>query len=470
MKNVLILLVLLLCSAQLSAQKTERFLNYLPIDTARQIILHAKTPEDKFYGYYSADRYYLNTGIFDSSEMVEKEMYSIAKKLNSDSLLCDANMSISNKYLSKQDYNYALIYVLQGADLAKDKPRKKRVTMNIAGVYAWSGNFQTGLEYLKKFDALEGDGRWSAIFRNMYYGMCYNGLGKPDSALYYLQKVEEGYQFRPDVNGYVQALGEFAKAYELKGDNDLADVYYKKALKFSKEKRAFVFTVIIGNKYCNFLLKQGNYADAGKIASENIITAKETGNFNGIASAAEVLQKVYSQSSNKDSAYEYAMIQIAYKDSASNQKKITEFQNLTFAQKLKDIDEDSKLKEAADQRKQNIQYALIALGIITLISLYLLLSRSFITNTKLIEFFGVVALLLVFEFLNLLLHPFLERVTHHSPILMLLALVCIAALLVPLHHKVEKWATAKLVEKNKTIRLAAAKKTIEKLEGDKNNT
>ena len=75
-----------------------------------------------------------------------------------------------------------------------------------------------------------------------------------------------------------------------------------------------------------------------------------------------------------------------------------------------------------------------------------------------IEFFGVVALLIVFEFLNLLLHPFLERITHHSPVLMLLALVCIAALLVLLHHKVEKWATSKLVEKNKQIRLAAAKK------------
>lgn len=53
---------------------------------------------------------------------------------------------------------------------------------------------------------------------------------------------------------------------------------------------------------------------------------------------------------------------------------------------------------------------------------------------------------------------------------MLLALVCIAALLVALHHKVEKWATAKLVEKNKKIRLEAAKKTIrllsdEQLEG-----
>ncbi len=47
---------------------------------------------------------------------------------------------------------------------------------------------------------------------------------------------------------------------------------------------------------------------------------------------------------------------------------------------------------------------------------------------------------------------------------MLLALVCIAALLVPLHHKIEKWAVTKLVEKNKKIRLVNAKKTIEELE------
>ena len=83
-----------------------------------------------------------------------------------------------------------------------------------------------------------------------------------------------------------------------------------------------------------------------------------------------------------------------------------------------------------------------------------------------IEFFGVIALLIVFEFLNLLLHPFLESITHHSPVLMLLALVCIAAVLVPFHHRAEKWSTNKLVEKNKAIRLAEAKKTIEELFGE----
>jgi hypothetical protein len=47
---------------------------------------------------------------------------------------------------------------------------------------------------------------------------------------------------------------------------------------------------------------------------------------------------------------------------------------------------------------------------------------------------------------------------------MLLIMVGIAALLVPLHHKVEKRMTHQLVEKNKRIRLAAAKKTIAQLD------
>jgi len=37
-------------------------------------------------------------------------------------------------------------------------------------------------------------------------------------------------------------------------------------------------------------------------------------------------------------------------------------------------------------------------------------------------------------------------------------------LLVPLHHRLEKWATHRLIEKSRQIRLAAAKKTIEQLE------
>ena len=96
--------------------------------------------------------------------------------------------------------------------------------------------------------------------------------------------------------------------------------------------------------------------------------------------------------------------------------------------------------------------------------IFLLLSHSIVANQKLIRFLGILSLLIVFEFINLLIHPYLATFTNDSPIFMLIVLVAIAALLIPLHHKLEKWITEKMVEKNKKIRLDAAKKTIEKLE------
>ncbi|MEO8734044.1 MAG: hypothetical protein ABI373_06920, partial [Flavobacteriales bacterium] len=75
-----------------------------------------------------------------------------------------------------------------------------------------------------------------------------------------------------------------------------------------------------------------------------------------------------------------------------------------------------------------------------------------------------------FEFLNLLLHPLLDKVTDHSPLLMLLAMVCIAGLLIPLHHRMEHFITNMLVSKNNRVRLEAAKRTIEELEARPNET
>jgi hypothetical protein len=69
-------------------------------------------------------------------------------------------------------------------------------------------------------------------------------------------------------------------------------------------------------------------------------------------------------------------------------------------------------------------------------------------------------LLVAFEFLNLLLHPFLGSITHHSPFLMLIAMVFVAALLVPAHHYLEKTITHKMVERNKQIKLPGVQKKI----------
>lgn len=164
-------------------------------------------------------------------------------------------------------------------------------------------------------------------------------------------------------------------------------------------------------------------------------------------------------------ALRYYKLSTAMKDSIFGAENQAQIQGLTFTELERQREIDEAKQKEAEERKHNLQYAAIALGVVCFIILFFLLSHTVIANQKLIGFFGVLALLIFFEFLNLLLHPYLGELTHHSPVLMLLIMVCVAALLVPLHHRLEHWITHKMVEKNNKIRLAAAKKTIEQLEG-----
>lgn len=97
-----------------------------------------------------------------------------------------------------------------------------------------------------------------------------------------------------------------------------------------------------------------------------------------------------------------------------------------YEKKIRDEKIAKELKEAEDARTRNIIYALIALGILVFIVLFLLVSHTIVATPKMIQFFGVITLLIVFEFINLLMHPFLHEITQHSTFLMLLAMVCLA--------------------------------------------
>ena len=189
------------------------------------------------------------------------------------------------------------------------------------------------------------------------------------------------------------------------------------------------------------------------------------GNKGELVATSQILYDIYDKHGAADSAYYYLKINHLYQDSLRTEQKTNQLQSLIASQQLKETEQSAKAAQAEEDRKHNIQYAAIALVLVLLIMIFLLLSRSVMVNTRTIEIVGVIGLLIVFEFINLVVHPYLAHLTHDSPILMLLILVLIAAIIVPLHHKLEGWIKHKLVEKNKTIRLAAAKRTVEELEG-----
>lgn len=413
------------------------------------------------------------SGRIDSALCIQQ--LQIAEQLRSDSLLGTAYNWIGTYFsLNKGDNTTAMEYFFKGipfAEKANDKRRISSLYFDLSLVYINLQNNNELLKYLRK-----GEENLPAVSHPLYYYMLAQYLrgitfyfirtNQPDSALHYARQAEE---IAPRSNSFVLEFSAHrvsGAAYALAGEKQLAEIYFNKALAMKKIVKSNAEILRFSFDYVPYLLKDNRLTEAKVQATELLELGREFSNNNLKLAGAGYMQQVFELLHNTDSAYYYSRMEAGINAQIFSQNNINKMQALVFNEQIRSIEDEAKKMAEEERRKENIQFVLIALGIITLLILYLLLSRSFITNTKLIEFFGVIALLIVFEFLNLLLHPFLERVTNHSPVLMLLALVCIAALLVPLHHRVEKWATAKLVEKNKKIRLAAAKKTIEKLEGN----
>jgi tetratricopeptide (TPR) repeat protein len=340
----------------------------------------------------------------------------------------------------------------------------------LAHIYKDRGEYEKAIKiYLSSsIHAEKGENVVVRIWPLSNLGTVYLLNNNLDSALIVSQRAYEQIIRIKDNRLLYLTFLNLAAVHSKMGNAPLAITYFDMA---KKEAEGKPYT-----RYLNLLYtfmaehyKSVHQTDSCALYAKKAIAAVSNTPFFYLSNKpAQMLTDIY-EKTNCDSTLKYAKVLKTANDSLTSSKVNQQILLMTFEEDLRQQEVAAEKIKENEERQQNIQFALIAFGIITFIIIFLLLSRSFITNTKMIEFLGVIALLIVFEFLNLLLHPFLERITNHSPVLMLLALVCIAALLVPLHHKVEKWATAKLVEKNKKIRLAAAKKTIEQLENNQTN-
>ncbi len=470
MKKLVLLLFLIAFSYVVPAQK--KFVDSLKIVLANtsnpleQFTLLVKMEENNYTG---------GDGNIDSLRIMQ--LHKIAQQLNYDSLLAISYNWIGGYFLfTIGDNTTALEYFFKGLPLAertKDKRRISSYYFDISNCYSNLSNTEEAIKHLRMGAANLPDPQSSMydyMLRQFQVGMALNfiTLNLPDSALHFAQALNETNLRLKNISFEAYANNLFGSIYGQLGDNELAETFFKKANKLADSSAFYLTKLAIKSAYAKFLLTNNRNTEAKEIARKLNQLGMQINNNQIKLTSAILLKKAFENMHNSDSAYFYLQMESSLKDSIFSQNNINKIQTMAFNEQLRLIDEKSRVVEEEIQRKLNLQYALIALSIITLIILYLLLSRSFITNTKLIEFFGVIALLIVFEFLNLLLHPFLVKVTDHSPILMLLILVGIAAMLVPLHHRVEKWATKKLVEKNKRVRLANAKKTIESLGGENN--
>jgi hypothetical protein len=205
-----------------------------------------------------------------------------------------------------------------------------------------------------------------------------------------------------------------------------------------------------------FLFKENKATDSAfYCAKKAFAIARQVNNPYSIVRASSFLKDFFKSKNMLDSAFEYQEIMTTAKDSLLSLEKIKQVQNISFEEQLRQQEIAEQKIRDEENRKKNLQFMGIAIFIVAFFGVILLLSRRKV-RSRTVEFMGLLALLLLFEFISLYIHPYIAHWTHESPVFTLLVLVAVAAILVPSHHKLQEWMKEKLTYKNVVVHQPAS--------------
>jgi tetratricopeptide (TPR) repeat protein len=414
---------------------------------------------------------HLRTVISNDSNEVKRAAAILAyfQKQKDETGADNTQLFIADRLNRRGDYVNGLNMAL--STLSKCEKRKDTIGIiyacrTIANCYAFALNFEQAITWLKTtipiILVMNNEVEVSTTYNDL--GAIYAQASMGDSGLIYAQQAVNIDLRLKNKDHLNYSLGTLAENYMANKEYELALPFLKKALGYAlanTDAWPLAYTYMdLSQAYAG--LK--NYDSSIYYAKKCIELSISTGYKETLLKSYKILYETFEVNERQDSANKYFRLATAAKDSVYSIEKANNIQAINFRNQQQQQEKVAEKIKAETERKTNIQYAALAIGIIFFISIFLLLSRSIIVNEKWISFLGILGLLVVFEFVNLFFHPYIAGLTNHSPVLMLLVLVVIAALLIPLHHRIEHWIKHKMVEKNKKIRLEAAKKTIEELE------
>lgn len=408
---------------------------------------------------------------YEHGLLLAEEALALAKKLGDKKGEGQSLHQMANQFRSVNNFPLALHYEIESLKIAeqlKDSLSISRALGGIGSGYRSQGDHRMALSFYLKSNEIQKSIRnnYRLAVTNGNIGETYELLNQLDSALIYFNNSYSYFNSGRDKYQMAYALNGLGSVQTKFGNAELALSYYRLAvangLIYSDSLQLPKSVMGLAR-----LFKNSGNTDSSVYYAKKVLEFSRPENPLQ-AEAGKLLFELFVNKNDKE-AIKYLSLAMTAMESNLNLEKNRQVQNLLQNEKQRQLDlgETSALESA--NRKQNLQYAAIALGLVIFIILFLLLSHSVVANQRLINFLGILALLIVFEFINLFLHPYLDKMTDHSPVLMLGIMVAIAALLIPLHHRLEKWITHRLVEKNKKIRLESAKRTIAKLENDSTN-
>ncbi len=440
-KTYLFILLLLCSNIAAYSQKQKA-------DSLRDLLAQEKTDTDRVRVMWQLANVLYNNNP-DTSLKLAQDAYYLAKRINYVEGESRSLGILASTFRILGNYSRALALNLEKLQLEEKRnvPRNlASVLMNIGIVYVFQEEYNKALEYYFKADSVINKDDVEDFKYNiaLNIGDAYNKLNISDSAYLYFKKSLDIAKTQNDGDLVGTSMTGLGHTYLKKGNYAEAELNYETAIKLLKEAEDDEVLCEAALGMAQLYEKTNKNDSARQIADLSLSVAKNDGFLSWEYNAANFLTNHFKKVNKIDSAFAFSEYSRQLNDSLNSKAKIRQFQNLTIEEQFRQRELQEERIVAAKKRYQQLQLLLIGIFIPGMFLITLILSRAKI-HIRVIRALGILSLLFFFEYLTLLLHPTVAEMTGHTPIFEIMIFVGIAAILIPLHHRVEHWLIHRLI-------------------------
>ncbi len=385
----------------------------------------------------------------DTAQFLSQQALYLARKINYLEGESRAMGVLANTLVKIGNYPRALDLNIQKLQIEekRNKPRNMAsVLMNIGVVYVLQEEYPKALEYYRKADSVIRANRVEDMkyYISLNIGDIFNRVDITDSAFTYFSNSLELARKQNDGDLIGTSMTGLGHSYLKLGNYGESARNYRTGISLLKAANddEILCEAMLG--LANLFEKTNQRDSAGFYANTSMQLARKAGFLNKELEAAEFLTRLFQQQRSIDSAFMYVSYVRGLNDSVNSKSRIRESQVISSNEQFRQMElEEQRRLERAERLKQ-MQMLLIAIFIPGFFLLTLLMSRVNV-HARVIRALGILSLLFLFEYLTLLLHPTVAAVTHHTPVFEILIFVALAAILIPMHHRLEHWFIHKLI-------------------------
>lgn len=293
---------------------------------------------------------------------------------------------------------------------------------------------------------------WSNSLNNI--GSVYENLNRLEDGIVYCEKALAMRREIDDLEGVAQSLNnlgwQYEKLYEQngnKGDSLLHKAIdnYNESLEIREKIKDYKLISYVYNSLASANFRLGNVEKALQYANKGMELGVEMKTPATQRNSAEALYEIYKSKGQFKESLQYYEQYITLRDSLINEEN----QKASIRQQTKyEFEKEQLMKEQAEKeaariieeetnRRNNIQYSLIFLGILVFFGVVLSLGfvKVSVTVAEGLIFF---AFLIFFEFILVLTDSLIDGITQGEPIYKLLANALLAGLIFPAHAFFER--------------------------------